>query len=336
MVCDDPTEDGEPRDRLAAEGSLVQVDEVEAALGRRGVPFERVPFRGDVAAFVADVERARPTLAFNLCQSLACSHVARLLELLGVNYTGAPPLAIDLTTDKALCKAVLEAHRVPTPPGRTVASAEEAEGLDRFSPPQDLAFPLIVKPRFGDNSVAIDDDAVVSSRRALVERCRWLTATYGQPAVVERYVAGRELTVALVGNLPETEALPIRELDFRRIGASRWRMYDYELKWRPDSPANAPEAQVCPARLPEEIAKRVEETAVEAARWLGCRDYARVDLRLDRQGIAWVVDVNTNPDVQAGAGFEIAWRAAGRDLDGFVGELLRVAADPARQPMGSL
>jgi D-alanine-D-alanine ligase len=224
---------------------------------------------------------------------------------------------------------VLEAHRVPTPPGRAIACAEEAEGLD-------LAFPLIVKPRFGDNSVAIDDDAVVSSRRALVERCRWLIATYAQPAVVERYVAGRELTVALFGNMPETEALPIRELDFRRIGASRWRMYDYDLKWRPDSPANWPEAQVCPARLPDEIAKRVEETAVEAARWLGCRDYARVDLRLDRQGVAWVVDVNTNPDVQAGAGFEIAWRAAGRDLDGFVGQLLAVAADRGRQAMGSL
>ena len=329
VVCDDPTEDGEPRDRLAAEGSLVQVDEVEAALGRLGVPFERVPFRGDVAAFVADVERAGPTLALNLCQSLACSHVARLLELLGVNYTGAPPLAIDLTTDKALCKAVLEAHRVPTPPGRTVSCADEAEQLE-------MGFPLIVKPRFGDNSVAIDDDAVVSSRRALVERCRWLTATYGQSAVVERYVAGRELTVALFGNLPDTEALPIRELDFRRIGASRWRMYDYELKWRPDSPANAPEAQVCPARLPDEIAKRVEETAVEAARWLGCRDYARVDLRLDRQSIAWVVDVNTNPDVQAGAGFEIAWRAAGRDLDRFVGGLISIAAERDRQTMGSL
>jgi D-alanine-D-alanine ligase len=329
VVCDDPTEDGEPRDRLAAEGSLVQVDEIEKALGRRGVPFERVPFRGDVAAFVADIERARPTLAFNLCQSLACGHVARLLELIGVNYTGAPPLAIDLTTDKALCKAVLEAHRVPTPPGRVVESVEAAERLE-------LAFPAIVKPRFGDNSVAIDDDAVVTSRRALVERCRWLIATYDQAAVAERYVAGRELTVGLFGNMPETEALPIRELDFRRIGASRWRMYDYELKWRPDSPANAPEAQVCPARLPDEIAKRVEETAVEAARWLGCRDYARVDLRLDRQGVAWVVDVNTNPDVQAGAGFEIAWRAAGRDLDGFVGGLIALATDRARQPMGSL
>jgi D-alanine-D-alanine ligase len=329
VVCDDPSEDGEPRDRLAAEGSLVQVDEVAGALGRLDIPFERVPFRGDVAAFAADVERARPTLAFNLCQSLACSHVARLLELLGVNYTGAPPLAIDLTTDKALCKAVLEAHRVPTPPGRAVATAEEAELLD-------LPFPLIVKPRFGDNSVAIDDDAVVTSRRALAERCRWLIATYGQPAVVERYVAGRELTVALFGNLPDTEALPIREIDFRRIGASRWRMYDYELKWRAASPANADEAQVCPAKLPDVIAKRVEETAVEAARWLGCRDYARVDLRLDRAGVAWVVDVNTNPDVQAGAGFEIAWRAAGRDLDGFVSRLLALANDPGRQPMGSL
>jgi D-alanine-D-alanine ligase len=275
--------------------------DVERALASRGHRVTRRaiesgaavdPVRSALAA-VEELRRAAPDLVFNLCESLGgdARHEAvlpSLLELAGLRYTGSGPLGLSVALRKDLTKRVLTAHGVPTPQG-VVVDADDAR--------VELPFPLIVKPTREDASVGISMKSVVRDRRELRARVAEVRARFRQPALVERFVDGRELYVSLVAG----EALPPHEIDFSELPAGWPRIVSYEGKWKLDSDEYR---GTRPVRA--ELASRVRAACVAAARAafaaLELRDYARVDLRLTPRGEPFVIDVNPNCDLSDGAG----------------------------------
>jgi D-alanine-D-alanine ligase len=237
---------------------------------------------------VDELRATKPALVFNLWASMLTgdwSHevvLPALFDLAGVRYTGSNGLAIGLTQHKDLTAKILSASSVPSPPAVLIREGAPLE--------VSLPFPLIVKPHREHGSVGITPDSVVSDRDALEARVRWLHATFQQPALVERFINGREVVVSIVGTPPV--ALALCEVDFRHLPAGMPAIFSYDSKW-----SDAPEYHL-PVRpaddIPEAIRRRCAHVAVEAFTQLGLCDYGRIDLRLDEDGTPYVIDVNAN------------------------------------------
>lgn len=253
----------------------------------------------DAGAFVAEVAERAPDLVFNLCESLGgdARHeivLPALFELAGVRYTGSGPLALGTALRKDRTKAILRAHGVSTPAGVVV----DGEGaLPAELPP----FPLIVKPAREDASTGIWLRSVVHDAPALGERVAEVRARYRQPVLIERFVAGRELYVSLVGNGAALTALPMHEVDFSDMPTGAPHIVTYDGKWRPESQEYKGTRSVR-AAVDEVLAARCAAAARAAFFALELRDYARVDLRVDGNGTPYVIDVNPNCDLSDGAG----------------------------------
>jgi len=254
-------------------------------------------------------------LIFNWCEELpgiprSASHVAYTLDQLGFTYTGTGARALDLSQDKRLVKARLRARGISTPEWMTVTTASAIQ-WDYF--------PAIVKPAFEHCSLGITRDAVVRSPAELAERVRYVLETFLQPVLIEEFIDGRELHIAVLGNGKLHTLFPA-EMDFSAFADVRDRLYAYETKFDPFSNSyNLTELHL-PARLTEIEQCQIEEIAISAYRATGCRDYARMDLRL-RDGVFYLLDVNPNSDLTPENSLVLAAEKAGLPY-GRLGSLL--------------
>lgn len=288
---------GEAADRISEEGAAEEAKAVRRALRELGHDAELVPLGSDPGKFLAALRTAKPAAVFNLCEgfwgdSRKELHVAALLELSGLPYSGSAPLCLGLSQDKARTKDLLVRHKLPTPPYALIEPGASIQTLD------DLVFPLIVKPRCEDASLGITHESIVEDSAALHARIRYIHQTYHQGALIEEFIAGREINAAVLGNGPG-EVLPPSEIIFQP-GLPR-AIVSYAGKWLEHSSEYAGTVPVCPAPLDQHDAVSIKEVALRAFALLGCRDYARVDIRL-RDGIPYILEVNANPDISPGAG----------------------------------
>jgi D-alanine-D-alanine ligase len=278
---------------------------------------------GAALAVVAELERLEPDLVFNLCESLAgdARHEAvlpALLELVGLAYTGSGPQALGLALRKDLTKRILVAAGVPTP------QAVRADATD-------LTFPLIVKPSREDASVGISRFSVVHDRAQLTARVAEVERVHQQPALVERYVEGRELYVSLLGAGPQ--ALPMHEIDFSDMPGDRPRIVSYEAKWDTTSVEWKGTQSVRARPLEESVRQRCEAAARAAFHALELRDYARVDLRLAPDGTPYVIDVNPNCDLSDGAGVSRAASFGGLSYADLIERICVAALERQAKPL---
>jgi D-alanine-D-alanine ligase len=293
---------------------------VAAALGDGGYEPSLVPVDGDLPGLRTGLIDLDPDCAFNLCESLANdarleSAVPLVLELLGIPFTGSPPEVLSFALRKDRVKRQLLAAGIPTPQGRTLLTPSD---------PCDLPFPLIVKPVREDGSVGIWRSSVVHDARELARAVEAVVTTFLQPCLVEQYIDGRELNVALLGH-PTPRVLPLSEIDFGALPADVPRIVSYDAKWASGSADDLGTVPVLHPTLPNGVAARVRRAAAEAFRVVGVRDYGRVDVRLAANGTPYVVDVNPNCDLSTGAGMARAAAAVGIDYSALVGLLVRYA-----------
>lgn len=296
---------------------------VAEALERRGCSVLPAPVGADPLGDFERLRRHRPDVVFNLCESLSGDArgemaASGVLELLQLPYTGSPPLALGLALHKDVAKDVLVARGVPTP--RHVVVTDPGE-LARVA----LPFPLIVKPAREDASVGIGFGSVVRDPAALAAAVRAILRDHAQPALVERYVDGREVYVPLLGNAPRV-VLPTTEIRFGPAFDGRPRIVSYRAKWDVAAPEYL-DSPAVPCTLPPPIAARAAEVAQAAFAALGCRDYGRVDLRLTPEGEPHVIDVNPNCDLHPEAGFARAAALAGMSYPDLVGTLVGLALE---------
>jgi D-alanine-D-alanine ligase len=222
--------------------------------------------------------------------------VAGFFDLLQVPYTGAPPLALATCQNKPLAKELLRSHRLPTANSFTVRTMADFPSRHR------LKYPVIVKPACEDGSGGIENASIVSNLKALKARVEFVLDDFKMAALVEEYIEGRELNVAVLGNGQKRRALPISEIVFDDMPDDLYKIVSYQAKWDPHHPAYHTTIPNCPADLPAALALKAQEYALEAAEVMGTRDYARVDMRLNKNGELFILEVNPNPNLSEGTG----------------------------------
>lgn len=334
---------GEAKDAAAVVAVQACAQAATAALRERGHDAALLPAPEEPGALLAAIRAARPDALFNLVESYRGEAalepaVAGLLELSGVPFTGNRALACALCLRKPIAKALLTAAGVPVAEGFVVepAIAATAGAAARSRVTAQLAefaarvpFPWIAKPAAEDASHGIDAGSVVFDLAAARARIELLVARWRQPALVERFVAGQELNVALLGPAAAPIVLPLRAIDFARFPAGRPALVTYEAKWVEGSP-DWNGTHVVDAVLPEAVAARVREVAVRAWSALGLTGYGRVDLRLDAAQQPVVLEVNPNPDLSPDAGYALAWGRTGASHAELIERILALAhAGPA-------
>jgi len=143
--------------------------------------------------------------------------------------------------------------------------------------------------------------------------------------LVEEFIDGRELNVGLMETNGKVGILPISEIDYSEFPQEVPRICGYEAKWVTESPEYQKSKPICPAPLEGVIRKRVEHIAIKVFKLFECRDYARVDIRIDRDGKIYVLEVNPNPDISPQSGMTRALKVQGMDYTEFVGRILERA-----------
>jgi D-alanine-D-alanine ligase len=274
---------------------------------------------------VLTLHRLAPRFIFNLCEEInGCCElemcVAGLLDLMGIPYTGAGPLALGLALNKFRVKQVLRAARVPVPSGYLCALGQ------RLKPRAARRFPVIVKPVHEDASLGINANSVCRDLARLEQQIAYIHDVYHQDALVEEYLEGREFNVSILGE-HEARVLAISEIDFSSMPENEPRIVSYRAKWDEESVVFHSTVPVCPAEISPRMANRVRDIALRSSRVIGCRDYTRIDMRTDASGNIYVLEVNPNPDLSPRAGYVRAARAAGMTYTDLVSRITQSALE---------
>ncbi len=251
--------------------------------------------------FISELLELRTDLIYNFCEMVELDSqeevfAAGLYELLKIPYTGSPPMTLGLCLDKAKTKIILSHYGIPTARFEVFKSA--LDGFRKIN----LNFPLIVKPIHEDGSTGIDEKSVIYDVKELDERIQHILTSFKQPALVEEFIEGREINVAILGNNPPI-VLPISEIDFSQLPSHLPKIVSYQAKWASNTDYYDKTIPICPAPLEPELEEKVKEIALLCYKIMGCRDYARVDMRIDKNGNPYVLEVNPNPDLSRDAGF---------------------------------
>ena len=311
-----------------------QVRAVADALSRHRVTY-RIAGVAALDDFPRVLAASAEPVVFNLVESLDAATgdamlVPAVCSAFGKSATGNDTPCMTLGIDKWRTKSVLLAAGIPTPPGWLVpiGARLSAAGL--------LPGPYIVKPLRADASEGIDATSVVPKAGPRLQRAIARVHTeFRQPALGECFFGCREFNVGIVELKGRVAMLPIAEIDFSAFGPDRPRIVDYAAKWLPGTFEFDHTPRVRPKALPARLARQVERSCLAAWNVLGCRDYARADIRVDEDNRIAILEINPNPDITPCAGFSCGLRDAGIRHDRFVLGMVENAVrrlPPARHP----
>jgi D-alanine-D-alanine ligase len=317
--------------QMEREVAAWKVDEPEMeyqiahALRECGHEVRLLGVRDDLEYLIRHLEEWRPDLVFNGAEAFRGDEsleylLPGLLEAEGYRYTGAPPLALQMTRNKAISKKVLAYFGIQVPGFVSYRLHEQVERT-----PQ-LTFPLIVKPLQTDASAGIAQASVVQDHASLAERVSFIHERFGQGAIAEEFVDGRELYVSILGNDDSLDILPITEMVFdKRKTRPEERIATQFAKWDEAYRERKGIRNVMARPLAKAVRERIVETCRTAYRALWLRDYARLDIRLTEDGGVWVLEANANPFISYGHDMANAAAKAGMEYCDFIQRIVDAA-----------
>jgi D-alanine-D-alanine ligase len=302
-----PASAGSSSNDLSETGFSKEITKIKKSISENFTEAKAFAVDGNIERLITAINSYSPDIIFNFVESVEgvstyeyC--VAGLYQLLGYNFTGNLPYSLGNCLNKERTKNILRAYGIATPESMTLSYPEKISEKE-FK----LNYPVILKLLKEDASIGISEFSVVHNYKDLTKQLAFLQRTYKQEILIEEFIDGRELNAAVLGN----SVLPISEIEFKTLPSGLPKIVTYDGKWMEDSVYYENTKPVCPAILNDKIKKRVEKTALLAFEAMGCRDYARVDIRLNSEGIPFVIEVNPNPDISSDSGFARAAAAAG-------------------------
>ncbi len=256
-----------------------------------------------------------------------------VMEMLGIPYTGSGPLTLAITLDKARTKEILSYHGIPV--AKFATSAIAVASLDAILPGGN--FPLVVKPLAEGSSKGVRNSSFVKNLEELNAEIARVVSEYDQPAIIEEFLSGREFTVAVLGNGGAATVLPIVEINFAELPEAANGIYSYEAKWIYDVEENPLDIFHCPADIPEVLRAEIEDVVLRTYKVLECRDWSRVDVRLDANGRVNVIEINPLPGilprVEENSCYPKAARAAGLSYNEMLLSVLKAGCDRYEIPL---
>lgn len=236
-------------------------------------------------------------IVFNIAEGLNGAWreamVPLLLEELDIPYTGSDPATLVLCLNKERTKQILAYHKIKCPSYKVFPEVPEFTE-DEISP---LEFPLVVKPIWEGSSKGIRSSSLVMELKQCQNEIARVIQMYHQPVLVEEFIPGKEFTVGVLGNGEDLVVLPIVALNFSSLPKGVAPIYSYEAKWVWDVPQSPLDIFHCPAKVSAIVEKKIKETAISAYNALGCRDWCRIDIRLDKQDKPYVLELNPIPGI---------------------------------------
>jgi D-alanine-D-alanine ligase len=298
---------------------------VEKALSAYG---EVIRLEAD-ESFPGRLRTERPDIVFNIAEGRDGpnreSHVPAMCEFYGIPYTGSDPFTLSLCLDKGRTKETFIARGVPTPAFFVADSVADA-----VAKASQLSFPVFAKPVHEGSSKGVFASNFCPDVGTLLDRVGFLLERYDQPVLIEEFLTGAEFTCGVVGNGDDARVLPIVAIRFDSLPEGAVPVYGYEAKWIWDTPEKPLEIFECPARIPEELRAKIEAITLAAYHAVGCRDWTRLDLRLDSKGVPNVLEVNPLPgilpDPKENSCLPKAARAAGWSYDELIQACLLAGA----------
>lgn len=313
-----------PSEDYFAEGDSVET--IQAVINAlRTFDHEVIGIEADNDA-LTNLSSSHPDLVMNIAEGLIGdfreSYIPMLCERLGIPYTGSDPLTLGICLNKMRTKEILTSHQIPTPPYQTFYPNETVLT-------DHLIFPAIVKPVAEGSSKGIDNNSVVkdpiTAKEAIIEKL----IKYRQPVIVESFISGPEYTVAVWGNQNDLEVLPVVAINFEDLPEGAWPMYSYEAKWIWDMPEKPLQIFQCPAVMSAPLKRKIELIARQAYQVLSIRDWCRIDIRLDDNGIPNILELNPLPGIlpnpEENSCFPKAARTAGYSYEQMIGRLIDIA-----------
>jgi D-alanine-D-alanine ligase len=305
--------EGDPPDANAEFDHPSTIDVIADAIESQGFKVKRI---GNVTNLLEKLDHLDVDIVFNISEGLSGrnreSQVPILLEMARIPFVGADALTLSVTLDKIMAKKIFIAEKIPTPRFFEVKAIAELKNADHCK------FPLIVKPRFEGSSKGLSDNSRVENKDELKKQIEYVINTYKQPALVEEFISGQEFTVAVVGN-NQPEAMPVVQIKidgrlqlndkfytFARITSDR-------LEY------------ICPARISQELKKKIMDLAVKTYNAVECRDFGRVDFRVDAEGRPYVLEINPLPSLSTEDVFMLVAKEIGITYQEMIGKILNSA-----------
>ena len=273
------------------------------------------------------LRKLRPDIVFNISEGANGisreAQIPAMLDMLKIPYTGSDPLTLTTCLDKTRAKEVLFYYKIPTPNFIRAESIDDIQNIN-------LRYPLFIKPVGEGSSKGIFNSSFIKNYFELNSTLEKNVSVYKQPFIIEEYLPGREFTVSLLGNNSDTEILPIVEMNFDELPPEVVPIYSYEAKWIYDSPENPLDIYKCPADLDKNLEIKIKSLALNTFNILKCRDWCRIDIRLDSYGEPNILEVNPLPGVLPNPAdnscFPKAARTAGISYEEMINKVLIAAA----------
>ena len=269
----------------------------------------------------------QPEIVFNIAEGLRGpsreAQIPAVLEMLGIPYTGSDPLTLGICLDKSRAKEILCHYDIPTPAFEVVNSPDDLAECT-------AALPCIVKPLHEGSSKGVLNSSVVRTSSELKIQVARILDEYREPALVEKFLPGREFTVALLGNGDHVRVLPVIEIHFDHLPKGANPIYSFEAKWEWDSLDHPMgEMYTCPAKIDRQLEDRMRDICLRAFNILRCRDWCRIDVRLDDRGVPNIIELNPLPGILPNpddhSAFPMAARAAGIGYESMLNNVLNLA-----------
>jgi D-alanine-D-alanine ligase len=281
----------------------------------------------------------RPDIVFNIAEGLYGAnreaHVPAICEFFGVPYSGSDPFTLSLCLHKGRTKDVLTAYGIPNASFSLIESPADVERLLKSDSPLasrlSTLHPVFLKPVQEGSSKGITEKNLVRSRDELEAQAHFLLETYRQPVIAEAFLPGAEFTCGVLGNGASARVLPLVGINFGALPDGALPIYGYEAKWIWDTPDEPLDMFTCPASVAPWLHSSIEAVVLRAYRALGCRDWSRIDVRLDADGVPNIVEVNPLPGIlpnpEENSCLPKAARAAGMSYDQLIQSALLHAAE---------
>lgn len=269
---------------------------IKDVLQSRGYTTSFLDFN-NIENVLSEMKEKKPDLIFNVCERINDNaslepHAASLLEIVQVPYTGSSPLTLSLCVDKIKMKQMLSFHNIPTPKWDFALTADDTL--------KEMKYPLIVKPSNTHNSIGITNDSVVEDEASLRKQIHKIVTEFDCPVIVEEYLDGDEYSVAILGNPKDhnLKILPISAYRFENLPEEYWKICAFDAKWITDSILDRSiRIERNPQNLDQSFKEKIIKMAVDTYTILECRDYGRVDIKTDREGNPYVLELNQNPSI---------------------------------------
>ncbi len=293
------------------------------AIERLGHRLERFEVSGPASRTVSRLEAYNPDLIFNTAEGrrgrFREAFYPALFDELGFPYTGSDAYALAVTLDKQLTKMILKEHGIRTPGWQFVEQLKDLK-------PENLHFPVIVKPNFEGSSKGITQDSIAETVEELQAKVASALERYPSGVLVEEYITGRDLAVPFLASVHNDFGGVLAPVEYvvdpLVTGTRRYQIYDYALKTRQDKAVSVQ----APARIPTEMASRLRHTAEKIFSVLDCRDLGRIDFRLSNAGVPYFLEINALPSLEQGAGIYAAAELEGLHFDGVISSVINSAA----------